>query len=387
MGEVSGTRTVVMLQPPRIVIGEEAAQQCVADLLQREHRRVLLVCSPSTRIFAEEIAAKLAEGGAQTEIDASTRAEPTVSSFEAVLAAARAFAPAAVLGLGGGSALDVAKLVAGMMEKRRRVSEVFGIGLLSRRSTYLACLPTTSGTGSEVSPNAILLDERAQLKKGVISGWLVPDAAYCDPRLTIGVPSAVTAATGVDALTHCIEAFANRFAHPAVDVYARAGMRMLSSHLAAAIREPADLAVRETMMIGSLYGGLCLGPVNTAGVHALSYPLGGRFHVPHGAANALLLPHVLAFNAPAAPERYAEVAEALGVRPTGDELETARRGVDCIRSLAEAAGIPMRLRDWKIPESAIPEMASAAMEVTRLLKNNLRAITREDATGIYRQAW
>src|SRR6185312_1331641 len=183
------------------------------------------------------------------------------------------------------------------------------------RSLPLICLPTTSGTGSEVSPNALLLDENTQSKKAVISPHLVPDAAFIDPALTLTVPAPVTAATGLDALTHCIEAYANRFAHPLVDTWALDGIRHIAAHLATAVREPANLEARTHLALGSLYGGLCLGPVNTAAVHALSYPLGSRHHIAHGHSNAILLPHVLRFNVPAAFGRYAEVALALGVSP------------------------------------------------------------------------
>lgn len=376
-----------MLQPQRIVIGAEAASRCVEDLLVLGHRRIFLITSAPTRGFADEVGSALEAGGAAVGIDDTTNAEPSISSFESVLSAAAEFAPSAIVGIGGGSALDVAKLIAGMQGQSRPVTGFFGIGLLGPRTAHLVCLPTTAGTGSEVSPNAILLDEAAQLKKGIVSSHLVPDAAYADPRFTVSMPASITASTGMDALTHCIEAFTNRFAHPAVDVYALSGIRLLAGNLLRVLHEPGDLAAREKMLIGSLCGGLCLGPVNTAGVHALSYPLGGRFHVPHGAANALLLPHVLEFTLPAAPERYAAVAEALGVTRAGDGLSRARGGVDCIRNLAAEAGIPMRLRDWNIPESAIPEMAASAMEVTRLLKNSLREITRDDAIRIYEQAW
>src|SRR5262249_48336492 len=160
---------------------------------------------------------------------------------------------------------------------------------------FLVCLPTTAGTGSEVSPNAILLDEADQLKKGVVSPYLVPDAAYVDPQLTRSVPPSVTAATGLDALTHCIEAYANKFAHPAVDLYALQGVGIIAQNLLRAVRNGGDMEARTELSLGSFYGGLCLGPVNTAAVHALAYPLGGQFHVAHGVSNAVLLPHVIRF--------------------------------------------------------------------------------------------
>ncbi len=176
-------------------------------------------------------------------------------------------------------------------------------------------------------------------------------------------------------MTHCIEAYANKFAHPIVDTYALQGVRLISANLLTAVRNGADVESRANLALGSFYGGLCLGPVNTAAVHALAYPLGGRFHVAHGVSNAVLLPHVLRFNLPQAPERYAEVALALGVEQDGPALGTAERGIECLVSLSKACGVPQRLSELGVPREAIPSMAKAAMQVARLLKNNLRPVT------------
>jgi alcohol dehydrogenase class IV len=238
-----------------------------------------------------------------------------------------------------------------------------------------------------VTPIAILLDEAENLKKGIVSPHLVPDAAYVDPLLTVSLPPAVTAATGLDALTHCIECYASKVAHPAVDLYALQGITLIAANLLRAVEQGDDLEARANMALGSLYGGLCLAPVNTAAVHALSYPLGGEFHVAHGISNAILLPHVVHFNLPAAPERYARMALALGVEPAADDKATAERGVERLFELYGACGIPARMSELGVPEEAIPRMAEAAMKVTRLLKNNLREVTEADAEAIYRAAF
>jgi alcohol dehydrogenase class IV len=292
-----------------------------------------------------------------------------------------------VVGLGGGSPLDVSKLVAALLDGQQQVREVFGIGLLRSRSMHLVCIPTTAGTGADVSPNAILLDEAERLKKGVVSPHLVPDLAICDPELTVSMPSAVTAATGIDALVHCMEAYANKFAHPAVDVYALEGVRRIGRSIRTAVRDGSDRAARADVMLGALYGGLCLGPVNTAAVHALSYPLGGEYRVPHGVANSLLMPHVFRFNLPAMPERYADIAVALGVAPAATPLATAEAGLIRLTELSRDCGIPQRLRDVKLPESDLPRLAQESMKVTRLLKNNPREVTAEAALSIYRAAY
>ncbi|HYH55689.1 MAG TPA: iron-containing alcohol dehydrogenase, partial [Anseongella sp.] len=233
----------------------------------------------------------------------------------------------------------------------------------------------------------ILLDEKEALKKGIISPYLVPDAVYVDPLITRSVPPEVTAATGLDALTHCIEAYANKFAHPLIDVYALEGIRLISSSLAEAVRDGDNISARSDMALGSLLGGLCLGPVNTAAIHALSYPLGSRFHIPHGLSNALLMPHVISFNLPAAPERYAAIALAMGCRVRGSAMDTALEGISLMEKIMADCKVPRRLSEINIPRDAIAAMAQDALKITRLLKNNPRELSMEDAVAIYEAAY
>lgn len=383
----SRMKIVTLLQPPRIGMGDGCVRQCVEVFAERGLPRVLLVST--TPVLAElgELIEALRRAGVQVVCARPVDAEPTIGMFESILQTARAEKISGVLAVGGGSALDVGKLVAALMLSPQNVREVFGIDLLRGRGLFLVCVPTTAGTGSEVSPNAILLDEEEQLKKGVVSRHLVPDAAFLDAELTRSVPPHVTAATGFDALTHCIEAYANRAAHPALDHLALEGIRLISAHLVRAVRNGNDLEARGRLLLGSFYGGLCLGPVNTAAVHALAYPLGGRFRVAHGVSNAVLLPHVLRFNLPAAPERYAEIALALGVAAGRTPLATAERGVERLVALARECGIPERLAALGVPREALPEMARAAMSVTRLLKNNPRPLSETDAVAIYEAAY
>jgi alcohol dehydrogenase class IV len=300
---------------------------------------------------------------------------------------ARSCEPNGVVGFGGGSPIDVAKLLAALWNKEQTPSDVFGIGLLKGRSTYLACIPTTAGTGADVSPNSILLDESDLLKKGVVSPYLVADASFVDPELTLGLPPSITAATGYDALVHCMEAYANVHAHPIVDVIALEGIRRIGLNLEKAVSDGSDLNARTEVMLGALYGGLCLGPVNTAAVHALAYPLGGAFHVAHGVSNSLLTPHVFRFNLPAAVDRYADIARMLGVERGLSDEATGQRGVERLTELSINCGIPQHLRDFDVPEEALSVMARDSMKVTRLLQNNPRPVTEEDALEIYRSAW
>jgi alcohol dehydrogenase class IV len=203
----------------------------------------------------------------------------------------------------------------------------------------------------------------------------------------MSVPPGITAATGLDALTHCLEAYTNKFSQPFIDMYAFEGMRLIAANLVTAVKNGEDEEARTHVAMGSLLGGFCLGPVNTAGVHALSYPLGSTFHLAHGLSNALLLPYVMEYNLPAAPARYADVAVALGCTREGDDTETALKGIEKVRSFIAECGVPARLSDVGIPKSAIPQMAKDALKIQRLLKNNPRHISEQDAVDIYEAAY
>ena len=376
-------KQITLLQPQKIVFGTGCIQTFVDDYLKMGLQRLFVLTAPPIRPLIEETLTALGNAGVSVEVFQDIVAEPTVNDFKKMLEIARQFKADSVVGIGGGSVLDVTKLIAALINSTQQVEDCFGTGFIQKKGLWFACLPTTAGTGSEVSPNAILLDERDHLKKGIVSPFLIADVAYVDPKLTWTVPAKVTADTGMDALTHCIEAYTNKFAHPSVDIYALQGIRLIAANLEKAVKNGQDQEAREALAFGSLYGGLCLGPVNTAAVHALSYPLGGEFHIPHGLSNAILLPSVMKFNAPAAMKRYAEVAVAMGCEPGKNDEETAQRGVDFIYQLADAVGIPKKLTDLGIPQTAVDGMAKAAMEVQRLLKNNPREVTEQDARDIY----
>jgi alcohol dehydrogenase class IV len=376
-------KAITLLQPQKIVFGTGCVKTLVEDYKKMGLKRLFVLTAPPILPLIEEPLADLKAAGVSIEVIQDIVAEPTVNDFKKMLEKARQFGADSVIGVGGGSVLDVTKLVANLIKSEQQVEDCFGTGFIKQRGLWFACLPTTAGTGSEVSPNAILLDERDHLKKGIVSPFLIADAAYVDPQLTWTVPAKVTADTGMDALTHCIEAYTNKFAHPSVDIYALQGIRLIAANLERAVKDGKDVEAREALAFGSLYGGLCLGPVNTAAVHALSYPLGGEFHIPHGLSNAILLPSVMKFNAPAAMERYAEVAVALGCQPGVNDEETAQKGVDFIYRLAAAVGVPDKLTALGIPQTAVDGMAKAAMQVQRLLKNNPREVTEQDARDIY----
>jgi alcohol dehydrogenase class IV len=367
-------------------LGQGVAEASAADLTALGCRRVLVVTGAPIRSLCAGPEQALSAAGCAVLVLEASDGEPTTGDLAAALATAREFCADGVIGLGGGSAMDVAKLVAGLIGGEQDFSDVVGTDLLKQRRIPLACTPTTAGTGSEVTPIAIVEDVEAQLKKGVVSPHLVPDFAYLDPELTRTMPRSVTAATGVDALTHCIESYANRFAHPVVDQWALEGIRLVDRYLERACADGGDMEARAGMLRASHLGGQCLGPVNTAAVHALAYPLGGEFHIAHGVANSLLLPHVLRFNLEAAPGRYADVAEALGVERTGLDADDALKGIERIEAISAAVGIERHLSAFGISHNTVPHMAAAAMTVQRLLVRNPREVTEDDARAIYEAA-
>lgn len=376
-------RTITLLQPQKTVFGTGCIDQFADDYLKLGYKRLFVVTTAVVRPAITSMTDRLSENGVSVKFYEDVHGEPSIADFKTILKSAEDFGADSFIGIGGGSILDLTKLTAALLGSAQQIEDLFGTGLIERRGKWFACAPTTAGTGSEMSPNAILLDERDALKKGVVSPYLVADAAYIDPKLTWTVPSKVTAETGMDALTHCLEAYTNKFAHPMVDMFALKGIRLIAANLAKAVKNGNDVEAREALAAGSMYGGMCLGPVNTAAVHALSYPLGGEYHISHGLSNAILLPSVMRFNCPACVKRYAEVALACGVEPGATDEETAMRGVEFVTSLSKECGIPTTLTEIGIPHSAVAHMAKAAMDVQRLLKNNPREVTEKDAVDIY----
>ena len=380
-------RDITVRFPGQIIIGKNALLKLVDEITNAGHTNVIILTIEPLLPRIDPLKQQLEALGISVTVDTSIVQEPSFKDLERLMLSFKDTFADAVIGIGGGSVLDVAKLVAAQLDNTQTLNDIVGNGLLKGRRKKLICIPTTAGTGSEVSPNAILIDDSDNQKKGIISPYLVPDAVIIDPELMVSLPPAVTAATGLDALTHCLEAYTNLYAHPLIDMYAYEGMKLIAENLVKAVTNGNDEDARTQLAIGSMLGGFCLGPVNTAGVHALSYPLGSMFHLAHGLSNALLLPYVMEYNMPAAPARYAAVARALGCANGPTDEETARAGINKIRLLIKQCDIQARLSEAGIDKQAIPAMAADAMKITRLLKNNPRPISLNDAIDIYKAAY
>jgi alcohol dehydrogenase class IV len=369
---LSMARPITLLQPARLEIGAGAVTRLAT--WAQTYKRVFVVAMAPTVGFVERIGLA---GAVETFIDIPP--EPDLPAVEAVLAAARAFRPDLVIGLGGGSVMDVAKLVAVLWDSEQSVLDVVGVGKIAGRHTALAQVPTTSGTGSEAGIRSLVTNPDTLAKLAVESPFMLADIAVLDPELTYSVPSVVTAATGVDALAHCVESFTNIKAHPLIDGYASLGIELVGRYLARAVADGQDTEARAGMMLASYYGGVCLGPVNTAGGHALAYPLGTRLKLPHGLANAIIFPHVLAFNASVRPEKTALVAKALGLDGNADILGSAH-------GYCRDLGLEMSLQRHGAREQDLSLWAEEAFAIKRLIDNNPRALAQSDILSIYQSA-
>ncbi len=289
-----------------------------------------------------------------------------------------------VVGIGGGSTIDVAKLLAVSGSIKGSIKDYLGTNLFNESGVPTIMVPTTSGTGAEVTPNAIVKDSAEGWKKGVVSSFLIPDRVILDPELTFSVPPKITAETGIDAFTHAIECFICKKSNPMSDLFALDSMRLINKYLRRAVKNGGDKEARYYMALGSLYGGIAITNSGTGGVHALAYPLGGKYNISHGLSNSILLAEVMEFNAKAVPEKFIKVADIMEIKTTNFPKEKVVKSVvDEIRKLVNDVGIT--IEGFKVSEELLDNLATMVIsEQQRLLKNNPRPISYEDARQIYK---
>ena len=330
----------------------------------------------------------LDESGHDVTLFDAVEADPSRTTLEAAVEAGRSAGATSIVGFGGGSPMDVAKLAAYLLGSGDDLDAVWGVDIAKGQRLPLVLVPTTAGTGSEATPISVITCEGG-VKLAVNARPLTADWAILDPQLTIGLPRGVTAATGIDAIVHSVEAYTSaRLKNPVSDALAREALRLLTANLLTACTEPKNLAAREAMLLGAHLAGLAFSNAPVAGVHALAYPLGGLHHLPHGVTNALMLRHVLQHNAEAARDHYAELAPIV-VPDCPSEGSQARVAalIGHLDRLVAESGIATRLRDYGIDVSEAPTLAREAMKQTRLLVNNPCEITEADAQRLYEAAW
>lgn len=366
-------RPISFVQPPRIEYGPGKARTLAEFVPDWATKRVMIVADAFNASRVEMLG--LPE---QYHVFAKVKPEPDLPNLEQALDEARGFAPDVIVSFGGGSAMDLAKLVSVLVDSGKAFRDIVGVGKADPRSCGLIAIPTTAGTGSEVGARALVTDPASQSKSAADSRHMVADLAIVDPNLTLSLPAAVTAATGVDALAHCVESFTSRRSHPLIDIYARAGISLVGQYLSRAVADGSDVEARAGLAMAALYGGLCLGPVNTTAGHALSYPLGTRYGIAHGLANAVIFPHTLAFNAAAEADKSTDIATLMGF---GDDLlESAYR-------YCAALGIEMHMSKLGVPADDLRSMADEAHGIRRLLDFNPRDMSPSDILGLYQAAY
>ncbi|WP_195780471.1 iron-containing alcohol dehydrogenase [Priestia megaterium] len=330
----------------------------------------------------------LEEAGLATDIIDDVVPEPPFENLEQMITQIEGKGYDLLVGVGGGSALDIAKVLSIMLTNNEDVRDLVGIEKVKNPGVPTILVPTTSGTGSEVTYNAIFTDIRDKVKKGIVSPYLLPKVAIVDPELTLTVPPSVTAATGMDALVHAVESYTAIRAGELTDGIALQAIKLISGSIRKAVYNGKDLKAREDMAMGSLLAGISLGNAGVGAVHALAYPLGGKFKVPHGVANSLLLPFVMKYNAVADLEKFAEVAKAMGENVDGLSLrESADRAVQALAQLSKDVGIPSSLKEVGVTASDISDLAEEASKIDRLLNNNPRWLTVKEIKKIYEEAY
>ncbi len=338
--------------------------------------------------LADPFCAALEEAGHLVTLFDRVEADPSKETLLAAVQTGRLAGALSVVGFGGGSPMDVAKLAAYLLGSGDELDQVWGVDVAKGERLPLVLVPTTAGTGSEATPISVITCEGG-VKLAVNARPLSADWALLDPGLTIGLPCHVTAATGIDAMVHAIEAYTSaRLKNPISDALAREALKLLSANLLTACRQPDDLKARSAMLLGAHLAGIAFSNAPVGGVHALAYPLGGLFHLPHGLTNALMLRPVLEHNSQAARELYAELAPILDPSLESQGSQARAQGfINQVCRLAADTGVSLRLRDHGIGEDAIGQLASEAMKQTRLLVNNPCPIEEADARRLYEAAW
>ena len=319
-------------------------------------------------------------------------ADPSRSTLFKVIDLGKEIKCTGIIGFGGGSSMDVAKLAGLILGSQENLDEAWGVANAKGPRLPLVLYPTTAGTGSEVTPISIITQDDLE-KKGVSSPIILPDLAILDPLLTLGLPPHITAATGIDAMVHAIESYASKSLNnnPMSKIFAKEALRLLGGAITKAVSDGNNEDARSDMLLGSMLAGASFGNSPVAGVHALAYPIGGTYHIPHGLSNALVLPYVLRFNItePIAAQHYSEIAPIIfpEIKTNTANQDIAANFIEKLASLSQSLGLEQRLRDVNIPESACETMAKDAMKQTRLLINNPKEINEQDAYNIYKSAW
>jgi alcohol dehydrogenase class IV len=390
----------------QLLFGRDAVRQ-IGKVAQRLGGKRALIVTDAPLVKAgvdQRLREPLTASNITVDIFSGGEPEPSFRVAEACLEAARIFRPDVLIGLGGGSNMDLAKIVATILGNGGTIRDYIGDDKIPGPVWPLICVPTTAGTGSEVSGASVLTDTDNKMKVGILSNYLRPRVALVDPLLTLSCPPKVTADSGIDALTHAIEAYTAvdnavfplppgertiyQGRHPLGDLLAEKSISLVGQYLRKAVANGSDLEAREGMALGATLAGMAFSNVGVAAVHAMEYPVGGAVHVSHGCGNGLLLPWVMRFNLPTRKRAFARIATLLGEDVSGmAEQLAAERAVTAVDKLRADIGVPGRLRDIGVKQEQLRGFAEKAFGLQRILRVNPRVVTVDDLEGIYRAAW
>ena len=376
---------------PDVLVGPEASKQLGDLAVSMGITRALIVTDRGIIQFGllDSATNSLNASKVEYELYADVVADPPESVVMDAVTEGQAFNCDGVIGFGGGSSMDVAKLLAVLIKGEQSLSDIYGVDQITGGRLPLIQVPTTAGTGSEATMVSIITTGETT-KAGVVSRTLLADKIVLDASLTLGLPPHVTAATGIDAMVHAIEAYTSRrLKNSLSDMLAREALRLLAGNIVAAVKQGDNLDARGSMLLGAMLAGQAFANAPVAAVHALAYPLGGNYHIPHGLSNSLVLPHVIRFNGPSAGDLYKEIAPLImpGKSLPDDTLVVTEMLAEYFLSLAEDLGLQTSLSQMNVPEGDLPKLAEEAMLQQRLLINNPREVSVDDSLEIYRQAY
>ena len=384
------TQSFTINQPTKIIFGNNSVKQLGNVVAQLGGSRVFLIADPGLQKagIVQNITEILTSSKIPFTLYDKVTPEPGLKLADAGFTLAKKNKADCVIGVGGGSALDIAKAVSILLTNGGKAEDYLGLGKIKLQGVPKIMIPTTAGTGAEVTFTAVFINEKTNSKGGMNGDPLYPDAAILDPALTLSLPPSVTAATGIDAFTHALEAFVSTQANAISDMYALEAMDLISRNLVIAYANSANLEARSAMLLGSLLGGKALATAGVGLVHAMAYPLGGMFNTAHGLANAVLLPYVVEYNIIGNPEKFTTIAQIMGYDTDGLPIRNAAElAVEAIHQLNADVGIPGTLSALNIPADKIPEMAKIALTVTRPVENNPRKPTLEEVIAVYEAAF
>lgn len=378
------------LSPGNLIMGTGSIEKIGEEAKKLGAKHVLVVTDAiilQTGLL-ENVTTPLEKEGITYGVLDTITPEPPFELLEAIVADIKHKNYDVIIGIGGGSVLDAAKMLAIMLKNEGDIRGMVGTNLIPNKGLPFILSPTTSGTGSEVTFNAIFTDNQDHVKKGIVSPYLLPDVAIVDPKMTMTMPAGVTAATGMDALVHAVESYTSLNSDALNDGIALHAIKLISKSLRKAVYNGGDLKAREDMSMGSLLAGISLANAKVGAVHALAYPLGGKFKVAHGVANSLLLPYVMRYNVVSDLEKFKEIALAMGENVEGlSSREAADKAVDAMARLSVDIGIPTNIKAVGVTEVDLEMLANEAIKQERLLGNNPRKLTLDDIRQIYKNAY